>query len=269
MYQNSGNVNFHLKNYSFFPRALAKKQQLEHIVNWAIAMLIITGTGRSGTGTMAKLFGGHHEFRVNYILDKYFLHAVPHSDPFGTIEKRISVMLDLHQGIDREAFVDASNLYIYFIDALYLLNPEIKIILTVRNGKDFVRSAFSRKWHEQKAFGTVPLRNDFYHDQWDSLTPIQKNAWTWQYRNRKAVEGLKGIPEKQKLVLRIEDIHKQETLDMLESFTGKRIYDRAFSEKRHNANPGYSLPPKEKWAERQEGEFNAIAGGMMRFFGYD
>jgi hypothetical protein len=246
---------------------LQKKPRLEHIDN--IAMLIITGTGRSGTGTMAKLFGGHHEFRVRYILDKYFLDTIPRSDPFDTIEKRITVMLDLHQGIDRETFVDSSNLYIYFIDALYLLDPKIKIILAVRNGKDFVRSALSRKWHEQNAFSTVPLRNDLYYDQWDSMTPLQKNAWIWDYRNRKAVEGLRGVPEKQKLVLKIEEVKKKETLDMLESFTGKGIYDRAFAAMRHNANSGFSLPPKEEWTESQENEFNAVAGGMMRFFGYD
>ena len=178
-------------------------------------------------------------------------------------------MLDLHQGIDRETFIDSSNLYIYFIDALYLLNPEIKIILTVRNGKDFVRSAFSRGWHEHKIYGTMPLRNDRYFEKWDSLTPIQKNAWIWQYRNRKALEGLKGLPEKQKLVLKIEDIHKQETLDELELFTGRRVSDREVAEIRHNANPDFSLPLKEEWTEQQMEEFNAIAGEMMTFFGYD
>ncbi len=234
-----------------------------------IAVLIITGTGRSGTGTMAKLFGGHHEYRVNYILDKYFLRADPHSDLFDTVEKRIVVMLDLHQGIDRDAFVDSSNLYLYFIDALFLLNPGIKIILAVRNGKDFVRSAFSRQWHEQNAFGTVPLQNDRYFKEWDSLTPIQKNAWIWYYRNNKALEGLKGVPEDQKLVLKIEDIHKKETLDMLEAFTGKRVMDRELAEIRHNVNPGFSLPLKEGWTERQKEEFDAIAGEMMSFLGYD
>jgi hypothetical protein len=232
-------------------------------------VLIITGTGRSGTGTMAKLLGGHHEFRVNYIVDKYFLHADPHSDPFDTMEKRIMVMLDLHQGIEKETFVDSSNLYIYFIDALYLLNPEIKIILTVRNGKDFVRSAYSRGWHERKAYGTVPLRDDRYFKVWDTLTPIQKNAWTWVFRNRKALEGLKEVPEKQKLVLKIEYVHKKETLDMLEAFTGKKIIDREAAEIRHNANPDFSLPLKEEWTEIQKKEFNDIAGGMMDLFGYD
>ena len=232
-------------------------------------MLIITGTGRSGTGTMAKLFGGHHEFRVTYILNKYFLHADPHADPFDTVETRIRVILDLHQGVDRETFIDSSNLYIYFLDALCLLNPDIKIILTVRNGKDFVRSAFSRQWHKQHSFGTVPLRSDPYFAQWSSLTPIQKNAWIWSWRNRRALEGLRGVPEQQKLLLRIEDIHKQETLDMLEAFAGKKAADRNAAAGRYNANPGFSLPPKEEWTERQTNEFNAVAGDLMRFFGYD
>lgn len=232
-------------------------------------MLIITGTGRSGTGTMAKLFGGHHEFRVNYILDKYFLRAEPHSDPFHTVDKRLRVILDLHQGIDRETFIDSSNLYIYFIDALYLLNQEIKFILVVRNGKDFVRSALSRSWHERRTYGTMPLRHDRYFQKWNSLSPIQKNAWIWQYRNSKALEGLRVVPEKQKLVIKIEDISKQETLDELELFTGRIIHDRDLASKLNNANPDFSLPPKEQWTEQQMDEFNGIAGEMMRFFGYD
>jgi len=232
-------------------------------------MLIITGTGRSGTATMAKLLGGFHEFRVNYILDKYFLPPAPHSDPFGSVEKRLMVLLDLHQGIDRRTFVDSSNLYIYFIDALYLLNPDAKFILTVRNGKDFVRSAFSRRWHEQYVFGTVPPDNDRYFKQWGSLTPIQKNAWIWDYRNRKALEGLKVIPDGQKLVLRIEDIFLQETLRRLESFTGKKVCDNNIARERHNVNSAFSLPPKEEWSDARHNEFNAIAGELMGFFGYD
>ena len=232
-------------------------------------MLIITGTGRSGTGTMAKLLGGWHEFRVSYILDKYFWRAAPHSDPFDSLEKRLMVMLDLHQGIDRRTFVDSSNLYIFFIDALYLLNPDAKFILVVRDGKDFVRSAFSRRWHEQYAFGTVPPDNDRYFEEWASLTPIQKNAWIWDYRNRKALEGLKLIPREKKLVLRIEDIDKQDTLYGLESFTGKKVCDRNIATERYNVNPAFSLPPKEEWTDAQHAEFNAIAGELMGFFGYD
>jgi len=232
-------------------------------------MLIITGTGRSGTGTMARMFGGHHEFRVTYILKKYFWKADPHSDPFDTLEKRITVMMDLHQGIEKRSFVDSSNLYIHFLDAVSLLNPSAKFILCVRNGKDFVRSAFSRGWHERISCGTVPLREDPYFTRWDAMTPLQRNAWIWAFRNKRALEGLGMLPEGQKLVIRIEDINKAEVLDHLENFTGVKINERALAEKKHNANPSLDLPPKEHWTHEMNRAFDEIAGEMMRFFKYD
>jgi hypothetical protein len=206
--------------------------------------------------------GRWHEFRVSYILDKYFcMH--PSFGPFRQCGEEAHGDAGPAPGNRRRTFVDSSNLYIYFIDALHLLNPDAKFILTVRNGKDFVRSAFSRRWHEQNAFGTVPPVNDRYFKQWDSLTPIQKNAWIWDYRNRKALEGLKLIPREQKLVLRIEDIDKQDTLDRLESFTGNKVCDRYIASERYNVNPAFSLPPKEEWSDAQHDEFNAIAGELM------
>jgi hypothetical protein len=232
-------------------------------------MLIITGTGRSGTGTLARLFGGRHEFRVGYLLDKFFSGVDPHSDPFSTLRKRIEAILDLHQGIDPQTFVDSSNLYIHFIDAVSVLTPSAKFILCVRNGKDFVRSAFSRKWHEMRSFGAVPPRDDPYFEKWETMSPLQRDAWIWVYRNTRALNGLSRVPENQKLIVRIEDIRESVTLDGLERFTGMKIRDRAVAAQRHNANPSFGLPPKEEWTEEITGQFDAIAGGMMRFFNYD
>jgi hypothetical protein len=186
-------------------------------------MLIITGTGRSGTATLARLFGGRHEFRVGYLLDKYFSQADSHSDPLPTMGKRIEAMLDLHQGIDPQTFVDSSNLYIHFIDAVSVLNSSAKFILCVRNGKDFVRSAFSRKWHEMRTFGAVPQSNDPFFERWKRMNPLQRNAWIWIYRNRKALQGLSTIPESRKWIVRIEDIGRTGTLDALEEFAGVKI----------------------------------------------
>ncbi len=231
-------------------------------------MLIITGTGRCGTATLAKMFHGHHEFRVRFILDKYFLKSDPFSDPFRSLEKRVEAMLDLHQGIEHDTFIDSSNLYIHFIDALYALDPSVRIILSIRNGKDFVRSALSRKWHEQDMVGTVPPRDDPYFSRWDAMSTLQKNAWIWVYRNSKALNGMKTVPEGQKLLLRIEDISKPETLDMLESFAGIRIKERIWAWKGFNANPSFDLPPKEEWSDEMNRDFSEIADEMMRFFGY-
>lgn len=231
-------------------------------------MLIITGTGRCGTATLARIFGGHHEFRARYILDKYFLGADPVIDPFDTVEKRLAVMLDLHQGVDRGTFVDSSNLYIHFIDAIYMLDPSVKFIFSVRDGKDFVRSAFSRRWHEQNIFGAVPLRDDPSYERWPSLSTLQKNAWIWVSRNRKALKGLENVPHKQKLIVRIEDIRKEDILYMVQKFAGIPIREKGPAEKGVNANPSFELPPKEEWTRKMNEEFEEIAGEMMRFFGY-
>jgi hypothetical protein len=231
-------------------------------------MLIITGTGRSGTETLARLFGGHHEFRVGYVLDKYVSKADPHSDPFDTMEKRIAAVLDLHQGIDRETFIDSSNLYIHFISAIHVLNPSAKYILCIRNGKDFVRSAYSRKWHERALFGAVPPRDDPYFEKWKSMGPIQRNAWIWVYRNQKALRGLSRIPEGQKRVVRIEDIGRSGVIDGLEEFSGRTIVEREAATRKINANPSYDLPQKEEWTKKMNHDFNEIAEGMMWFFGY-
>lgn len=231
-------------------------------------MLIITGTGRCGTATLTKMFHGHHEFRVRYIVDKYFLKSDPFSDPFHSLEKRIEVMLDLHQGIDHDTFIDSSNLYIHFIDALYVLDPSVRIILSIRNGKDFVRSALSRKWHEQDIVGTVPARNDPYFSIWNSMSALQKNAWIWVYRNRKALEGLKKVPADNKMIIKIEEIGKEDIHNRLEFFSGIKLKEREFAARKVNANPFFDLPPKEEWSNEMNRDFDRIAGDMMRFFGY-
>lgn len=231
-------------------------------------MLIITGTGRSGTGMFARLFGGYHEFRIAYLLDKYFSLKDPRANPFDRLEKRIMAVKDLHQGIEPERFIDSSNLYIHLLDAIYYLNPSAKFILGVRNGRDFARSGITRKWHEQGTFGTVPLRNDPYFDRWNEMTPLQKNAWIWMHRNRIALEGLSVIPDSQKLIVKIEDCTSDATLDQLEQFAGVPMVDRSWARRRYNANPTYSFPPKEEWPDSMHKEFDEIAGEMMALLGY-
>ncbi len=231
-------------------------------------MLIITGTGRCGTATFARMFGGHHEFRVQYLFDKYFLKADPFSDPFRSIQKRIEAMLDLHQGIDRGTFIDSSNLYIYFIDALYTLDPSTRVILLVRNGKDFVRSALSRRWHEHIQFGNVPTYDNPYFHKWSRMSSLKKNTWIWVYRNKKALEGLKKLPEGNKMIVRIEDIREKDTLERLKVFSGTELKEREWAAKKVNANPSFALPPKEEWSDSMNRDFNEIAGDMMKYFGY-
>lgn len=216
----------------------------------------------------SRLFGGYHEFRVAYLVDKYFSIKDLRANPFDRLEKRIMAIKDLHQGIEPGSFIDSSNLYIHFLDAIYYLTPSAKFILGIRNGKDFARSGITRKWHEQGTFGTAPPRNDPYFDKWNEMTPLQKNAWIWVHRNRIALEGLTVIPDSQKLIVKIEDCASDVMLDKLEQFAGVPMLDRSWAKRRYNANPTYSFPPKEEWPDATHREFDEIAGEMMALLGY-
>lgn len=230
-------------------------------------MLIITGTGRSGTGTLARLFGGHHEYRAVYLLEKYFRNPECY-ESLRHLETRISAMQDLHQGIDRTSFVDSSNLYIHFLDALYYLNPEARFIICTRNGKDFVRSGITRGWHHHHAPGTMPPPHDPFHEKWHLMSPLQRNAWIWTYRNNLALKGLETIPDKQKFPAKIEDCSSPELLHSLEQFAGIRAKNISCAQTRFNANPYYTFPSPGEWSESMNHDFDEIAGEMMWKLGY-
>lgn len=229
--------------------------------------MIITGTGRSGTGTFAKLLGGHHEFRASYLVDKY-LRGPDCQSLSRSLERRISAIKDLHQNIDAESFIDSSNLYIHLIDAVFYLNPDAKFILCTRNGKDFVRSSITRNWHEHGLFGSVPPLDDPFYESWENMNPLQRNAWIWAYRNRVALGGLAMVPKDQKLIVKIEKCGDDLLLDSLEKFSGFRIPDRSVAKRRFNANPSFTFPSPENWSQSMHSQFDEIAAEMMKTLGY-
>jgi len=227
-------------------------------------MLILTGTGRSGTGMLARLFGGHHEFRATWLLEKY---APPGRVPFRSLDERISAVLDLHLGVDPEGFIDASNLYIHLIDALGALYPDLRLVLAVRDGRDFVRSAVTRGWHGRRGFDTCPAPGTADFERWPAMTPVERAAWIWVRRNEIALTGLEALPEHCRRVVRIEDL-EEGNLDGLARFAGVPIRDAGAVSRRVNANPEQSLPPFGRWPEEDRRAFERIAGGMMRRLGY-
>ena len=194
------------------------------------------------------------------------MNSDPHGDPFDTIEKRTAVILDLFQGTDPQTFIDSSNLYIHFIDAVYALDPSARFILSVRHGKDFVRSALSRGWHSRSLYGNVPQRGDDYFGRWAGMDPLERNAWIWVHRNKKALEGLSKVTEAQKLIVKIEEI--EQLLPLIENFSGVEIKDKRKAVGKQNENPSFDFPPREEWTSDMNRRFDAIAGGMMKVFNY-
>jgi hypothetical protein len=218
----------------------------------------------------SRLFGGHHEYEAPFLVKNYFEPASPFHDPFDTIGKRIEIMKAAHKDIDCRTFINSSNLYIHFTDALSYLYEDARFIFIVRNGKDFARSAISRNWHDYRSFGIVPPVDSPYYSQWAEMNPLQRVAWIWTYRNDIALKRLGGVPDEKKIIIRLEDCSQDTVLDRLEQFTGIKITDRQWAKKyRYNTNGSFSVPSVKEWTEKMHTQFDDIAGFMMRFFGYE
>ncbi len=211
----------------------------------------------------ARLFGGFHEFRATYLLDKY----CRNNDPFSSFDKRLQAVLDLHQGIDTATFIDSSNLYTYLLDALWALYPNARFILGVRDGRDFVRSAITRGWHTRSSFDTIPRKSSPYYSRWKNMSPIERTAWIWTNRNEIALGLLEHIPRNNWMLVRLEDLDEM-LLCRLEEFAGHPIKDKKAVNAEVNSNPVQNFPPKEEWSEDELQAFYAIAGNMMKKLGY-
>lgn len=239
-------------------------------------MIVFTGTGRSGTGLYAHLFGTHHEFRGDQLLAG--IQALPGADAPATHllddPEVAGPLVDRYlDGVDLAAHRDSNNLLAYFIPSLFERVSGLRVVLGVRDGRDFARSGITRGYHLGGKYSgrtITPPADDPLHARWPELSPVERMAWLWAYRTRWALRGLEQIPSDRWLIVRLEDLTGPEGLveiERLEDFLGVAA-DRTHLKTRHNANPRAGLPPKEDWPDRDLAAFDAIAGDLMRRFGY-
>ena len=236
-------------------------------------MLLIVGSGRSGTKAFAAAFGGFHEYNISSgpRFAKYFEEKNPQRYLFDTIEKRKQYLAELFQGAENhDPFIDSDNTLVHLIDAIHECYPFAKFIFTLRDGRDFVTSAANRNWHAYDVLDHIPLPGDPYYDLWPTMTVLQKNTWIWTSRNKRALEHLNKVPKSQYLRVQIERCRDKETLDQIESFAGIPFADRRFLQvgNFHSNMHSQHFPYKDKWTPKMHDQFNQIAGELMQTLGY-
>ncbi len=263
-------------------------------------MIIFTGTGYSGTGMYSKLFSTHHEYRVERLVRRIRAlpgAAAPQHDLLRDPALRRDLMAEHLRGVELRSFRDSSNPYVHLADALWAADQNCRIVLGVRDGREFVRTAISRGHHLpdghrrphtfRTLFHTIarlsgrargrfsgfmfePERSDPWHSQWSALGAVGRMAWLWQYRNRKALERLQSVPTANWTVTRLEDLTRDPSrteLQRLESFVGVPAEPKWLTE-RHNQTSQHTFPHHSEWSADTLAEFERIAGPLMRQFGY-
>ena len=234
--------------------------------------VFITGTGRCGTKAIAEAFGGIHEYNVweGPRIVQYFQEKNPEKYIFADNKFRKYVVDLMFSDINIDTdFLDSDNSLTHLLDLVYNKFTEAKFILCVRDGRDYVTSAANRNWHTYDCLDHKPLPNEEYYNDWDNMSMIQKNAWSWVYKNMRCLEMFKSIPEEQTYIFKVEDSKDDDKLKQLESFVGFELDIDTLRHKKVNSNNQTNVMPyKDAWTEEMKKEFDDIASNLMKKFNY-
>ena len=274
------------------------------------AISFITGTGRCGSVTLANILSlasncvslhegtiqGGRELKISPVPSLIKLNLQAYLNPdyaehiiYHLRKPQIEEIFRKCEGINH--FCETAYYFAPFLRALCKIFPESKLVVVVRNGKHFVRSAYSAEIPDRMPIGYVddreftkhemavaagrlrPKANTISSNHWDFYSPFQKNCWLWADTNRIILEGAAEWPNNRKKLFRFEDLFEgPETIrpflnfleiDSIENMEIKEILSRKM-----NAREKKAVPPPDEWKPDLIEQFDTIAGPMMKTLGY-
>ncbi len=281
----------------------------DHPATNAASLFFGASAGRSGTMTLANLLNAEdrvvclHEGKIRRLeesgeqwlpfLTLQNLEAYRHPDRAVEIFRRMrSKIVALAEEHDLVALGDIAYNNSPFVGAIPEVFPQARLMVLIRDGRDFVRSAYTgdqedptpvgwpkdrplSKLEQYIALGRLrPAGSSAEDSPWHRLTPLEKNAWLWAETNRIIFDNLSRWPEDRVLVLRLEDF----VADPLATYAQVRRFLRLpgpmpeaaprLIEKKINHRSHYVLPPWKEWSPEMTSAFWDQAGEMMQRLGY-
>ncbi|MDJ0848134.1 MAG: hypothetical protein QNK04_07145 [Myxococcota bacterium] len=189
------------------------------------------------------------------------------------------------------AYVEANLHLSSLVPALRRARPRAPIVRVVRDGRDYVRSAFSKTTRgrgggtalfmtpedHRDRLSATDLPGDAYAERWASLDRFERLAWHWSRLDALAADALAGDPLA--TTIRYEDLFDAgrgpETVRRLIGFLGLeprlRVSDAELAElllEKADATESYDLPHWTEWPDELTEKFHAVAGAHLSRCGY-
>jgi hypothetical protein len=255
-------------------------------------MFFIMALGRSGTNFLASLLARDPRGRVHhepYPLDPRLI-VLRYAGGFDAVlgellEERFSSLLP-EEG--KAAFYGEINSYLrYEVDWLRSrFDPAL--IHLVRDGRDFVRSAYIRGVYTplEPDGPIVPKDSDPYAGEWPRMSRFQKLCWYWMHTNEFLASKIGALVRLEDLLrdyrlfeksilqptgLSIsEDLWRREVERPRNTSRAFRLRSRlvALFRGRKRIPDLRPLPRWQEWDAEMNGQFWKICGQTMRRFGY-
>ncbi len=190
-------------------------------------------------------------------------------------------------------FGDVAYNYAPFISAIGAMFPAAKLIVFVRSGVDFVRSATQANGEDPTPVGwpvrgrelssleryvelgrLAPRQGDPLAARWSTLDHFARNAWLWAETNRLIFDALKMRQAHGTFLLRFEDFFSdpctnyrrlREFLGVAGEPTAEALatFDRPINQRAERV-----LGPYDTWGSNVRAQFTEFAGAMMQRLGY-
>ncbi len=267
--------------------------------DWSsICPIFIISTGRTGTHFFTHYFNNnfnniyavHEPEKDVFDLNNSFLKNEITQRRAGKMYKEFRSEIYTYlkdNGITN--YVESNNNLSYLIPVLRNEFKNYKIIYIKRDGRDTVRSMFS-KTTKGKWVGEVPiisdkdprnrlkptfLKNDPYADKWDKMDRFEKICWVWSRKDGLIYDQV--INDNNAAIFRFEDlfVNKQSSeWNKMIDFLG--LSDNLINEdhiayikkKKSNQTKMYELPKWNEWTKDRQRQFLNIAGEHMFKLGY-
>lgn len=191
-------------------------------------------------------------------------------------------------------FGDIAYNYAPLLDAIRARYPDARLLVFVRDGYDFVRSAAAVAGEDAAPVGwapegkspsaieqyislgrLAPRSGDKLALAWPTLPFMARNAWLWAETNRLIFDAIDTWPEAQRHLIRFEDFFS----GLPDSYARLRGFLELPGEPpaatlsalraRINARRSGNMQDWRHWSPDQLETFARIAGPMMRRLGYE
>jgi len=257
----------------------------------------ILALGRSGTKFLATLLN-RAKFSGDLLVQHEpweYDHNMPSLSYYGGDSTVISGMLDQRF---KEIFNNLGSIKCYGEVNSYLryntdwlverYNPDL--IHLVRDGREFVRSAFIRNVYTPQQFGLpiVPKDSDPYSGLWEEMNRFQKLCWLWKHSNEYLNENIIGSPVRFESIISDYGYFKTRILEPLNLELPYHIWEVEKSIPR-NTSMTYLIKSNLKnlifrqkrmylkdsigkwsdWSNEMKDDFKKICGEMMMIMGYE
>ncbi len=255
---------------------VGKEQEFEE---WKATTPLFFGFGsfRSGTVFLANMLktelpNSHIEHEAN-VLDHYHYSKAIQSEEEALHYLKYHRQQELYWrcgGKQVDRYGEINPFLRLHATAVKKTFPKAKLFHVVRDGRNIVRSIYSREiLGKSDPLNKLiyPPKGDPYFEKWSTMSRFEKICWQWQYDNAYLLKVI-GKPIKFELLRSDYDYFKSELLDQIGVDIDALTWQGYVSQKQ-NVTPTYRLPHYKDWTATQQQQFKSICGEVMQRCGYE